>query len=346
MMTIRWIGALAFGASLVAGAAVAQTPYVSLEGGWNHPLGLSLHGSGSPLAASTDLDDGYIVGGAAGLAYGPYRFELNLDWRHNDVNSVHIGNPGALGAFATGSAGGNVHALTATLNATMDLPLHLMVNGLVPYVGGGIGVAHMSLDGVSSAGKTLIDSSDTEPAFVGILGVRYDLNTNWAASLQYDFLDALNPHFRDPAGNGVSTNNYVNHSILLRVTYSFGAPPAPPPPMPAAAPAPAPVAPAPIAAPAPGPRELFLVFFDFNKATLTNAGRQVLDEAEGAFQKERPIRIELTGYTDTVGTQRYNLGLSKRRAEAAANYLASKGIPRDRMDVSWRGKDGSARADA
>lgn len=99
------------------------------------------------------------------------------------------------------------------------------------------------------------------------------------------------------------------------------------------------MAPAAMATGAAGPRELYLVFFNFNKSDITPAGRRVLDEALDAYRKDRPVRIEVTGYTDTVGSQNYNLGLSKRRADAAAAYLAQKGIPMDRMNVAWKGKE-------
>ncbi|MGH7089019.1 MAG: OmpA family protein, partial [Stellaceae bacterium] len=99
------------------------------------------------------------------------------------------------------------------------------------------------------------------------------------------------------------------------------------------------MAPAAAAVGVPGPRELYLVFFDFNKSAVTAAGRQVLNEAADAYRKGRPVRIEVTGYTDTVGSQQYNLGLSKRRADAAASYLAQAGVPMNRMDVAWKGKE-------
>jgi outer membrane protein OmpA-like peptidoglycan-associated protein len=345
-MTIPRIAALALTASLVASAAHAQwmggNPYVALDGGWNHTGDLSLKGSaagatGSTLSGSTTESEGYLIGGAAGIEWAPFRLELGLDYRSNDVHSIHVGSSGAFAPAlaAGGSAGGGVDSLAGMVRGLMDLPWNF--GGIVPYVGAGVGLVSLHLDSVSDAGRTLVNDRDTIPAIEGVAGLRYQINESWSAGLQYQFLNGFHPAFKDATGTGVSTNDYRNSSVVLRISYSFGAPPPPPPPVQPAA-APAPMAPAPEAAPAPGPRQLYLVFFDFNKSTITPAGQKVLDQAAVAFQSDHPVRIELTGYTDTVGTQQYNLGLSERRADAVRDYLAKKGLPKDRMDVAWKGK--------
>ena len=55
--------------------------------------------------------------------------------------------------------------------------------------------------------------------------------------------------------------------------------------------------------------------------------------------KQHPIlRIEIAGYTDSRASSDYNTGLSRRRAEAAKDYLVSKGIAAGRLTVKWYGK--------
>ncbi len=71
--------------------------------------------------------------------------------------------------------------------------------------------------------------------------------------------------------------------------YAFGAAPAPV------------VAPA-VAAPAPAAARTYLVFFDWDKATLTDRARQIIGEAAAASQRVQLTRIEVNGYTDTSGT--------------------------------------------
>jgi outer membrane protein OmpA-like peptidoglycan-associated protein len=338
-MTFRRAAALAFGLCLVGAASHAQVsapdgPYLRLEGGWNHMSDLSGQGSSAPLSIGTSEDDGYIIGGAIGYAMEPLRFDFTFDYRNNDVSKVIV--PGL-----AGGAGGSVYSYSGMLNGYYDIPYSLM--GLTPYIGAGAGFVNVNLSSVSEGATQLVNDGDTIPALQGIAGVRYQLSPTWSVGLEYRFLEGFHPKFNsNMAGTQISTNDYRNHSLLLNLTYYFGAPAAPPPAE--AAPVPAAMTPPPAPAPAQpvmkGPaRNLFLVFFDFNKSTITAAGQQVLDGAAAAYQENRSVRIELTGYTDTVGTQHYNLGLSKRRADAVAAYLSKHGVPLMAMDVAWKGKE-------
>ena len=47
---------------------------------------------------------------------------------------------------------------------------------------------------------------------------------------------------------------------------------------------------------------------------------------------------ELQGYTDSIGTEKYNFGLSERRAESVLRYLVSKGVPLHRISIVRLGK--------
>ena len=51
------------------------------------------------------------------------------------------------------------------------------------------------------------------------------------------------------------------------------------------------------------------------------------------------VKVDIRGYTDHTGTDRVNLPLSLRRAEALKTYLESKGIPADQMRTFGEGKD-------
>jgi len=81
------------------------------------------------------------------------------------------------------------------------------------------------------------------------------------------------------------------------------------------------------------------ILFDFNKSDLTAQARAELD-ALGKFLQQKPNSTAyLVGYTDAVGSQDYNLGLSQRRAEAAAAYLMDNyGIDSTRIVTAWYGK--------
>ena len=71
----------------------------------------------------------------------------------------------------------------------------------------------------------------------------------------------------------------------------------------------------------------YLVFFDWNKADLTDRARQIIGEAASA-RGTGVTRIEVNGYTDRSGSNQYNQGLSTRRANAVAAELVRRGVPR------------------
>ena len=56
--------------------------------------------------------------------------------------------------------------------------------------------------------------------------------------------------------------------------------------------------------------------------------------------KEFPgVKVDIRGYTDHTGTDRVNLPLSLKRAEALKSYLVGKGVSADRMSTFGEGKD-------
>lgn len=57
----------------------------------------------------------------------------------------------------------------------------------------------------------------------------------------------------------------------------------------------------------------------------------ILDQAIDALNRYPQIKVELDGYTDSIGTEEYNQGLSERRAQIVSEYLTSHGIGADRI---------------
>ena len=80
------------------------------------------------------------------------------------------------------------------------------------------------------------------------------------------------------------------------------------------------------------------VFFDFDKSVLKPESYPELNRVVELMNERTSMTIEIAGHTDATGTESYNLGLSRRRAEAVYNYLAEKGISKDRLDVKYFGE--------
>ena len=80
------------------------------------------------------------------------------------------------------------------------------------------------------------------------------------------------------------------------------------------------------------PARSYLVFFDWDKATLTDRARQIIHGAAENSTHVQSTPIEVNGYTDTSGTPQYNTGLSMRRGEVRAG----EGRRADRRDLHAR----------
>lgn len=80
------------------------------------------------------------------------------------------------------------------------------------------------------------------------------------------------------------------------------------------------------------------VTFKFNSSVLDSAAKSTLDRIAGGVGNNGYM-IELQGYTDSRGSEQYNIGLSQRRAEAVLRYLVSKKVPLFRVSIVGLGKD-------
>jgi OOP family OmpA-OmpF porin len=84
--------------------------------------------------------------------------------------------------------------------------------------------------------------------------------------------------------------------------------------------------------------------FEFDSAVLTDSDKAILDEAYTRLTPYKDLfraktsHIDVIGHTDSTGPEEYNQGLSERRANAVADYMASKGTPREAMIVKGMGE--------
>lgn len=70
----------------------------------------------------------------------------------------------------------------------------------------------------------------------------------------------------------------------------------------------------------------FIVYFDFNKSSLTKEAMKTLKEVAAAAGEIKPSSIYVAGHTDTVGNNAYNDKLSSARAASVEKQLAKMGI--------------------
>ena len=98
-----------------------------------------------------------------------------------------------------------------------------------------------------------------------------------------------------------------------------------------------PYTPPPVVAAAPAPKS-YLVFFDFNKSDLTPQATQIVDQAANNAGPAKVTQLTVTGHTDTVGSDAYNMRLSRRRAESVAAQLEKDGIASSEIEIVAKGK--------
>jgi outer membrane protein OmpA-like peptidoglycan-associated protein len=79
------------------------------------------------------------------------------------------------------------------------------------------------------------------------------------------------------------------------------------------------------------PENVVTVFFDFDRSELRERAVVVLDSIYQVLMEDTLATIQISGYTDGLGTVEYNKKLSDRRASACAGYLMAKGIDSTRI---------------
>jgi outer membrane protein OmpA-like peptidoglycan-associated protein len=276
------------------------------------------------------------VVGAIGYGLGNgIRLEVEGDYRSNRFTEGRdLGFPAA--------AGGSEVKYGAMFNALYDLTGIIPVPYVAPYAGLGVGWQWAHFSDVNVYGPTgfpRFTSNDTRGAlaYQAIIGavIPFQFLPTLATTIEYRFLGLAARTYNVGASPvpGVLTTgrikfgNDFNHTVLIGLRYNFGAPPPPPPT----------AAPAPVAAPAPAAARSYLVFFDWDKATLTDRARQIIKEAADNSTRVQYTRIEVNGYTDTSGRPQYNQGLSVRRAQAVAGELVRNGVPQNAITVQGFG---------
>ena len=88
----------------------------------------------------------------------------------------------------------------------------------------------------------------------------------------------------------------------------------------------------------PPPAKSFVLYFDEGTVTPTAQSQSVLTALPAEIASRSGPQVEVTGHTDTVGSEEDNDRLSVQRAEEVLNWLAGQGIDRSLMLASGRGE--------
>jgi outer membrane protein OmpA-like peptidoglycan-associated protein len=80
------------------------------------------------------------------------------------------------------------------------------------------------------------------------------------------------------------------------------------------------------------------IMFGFDKYDLDEEAQREADRILEVLLKYPDIQIELTGHTDALGTDEYNIRLSKNRATAVADYLTKHGVSSGRITIKGTGE--------
>jgi OOP family OmpA-OmpF porin len=179
-----------------------------------------------------------------------------------------------------------------------------------PFVVGGIGNAFIR--------------EGTHNAFMGDIGLGFKYFLSDTVGLRFDARGAF--------------SDFSSLVTTAGITFQLGGkvPKAAPMPMPAPTPPPAPSPtpmPAPVPEATPAPVKIILedIHFEFDKATLTNTGEEILDKNIQMIKENPGIEVQIEGHACAHGPDDYNMALSERRANAVKEYLIKGGISADRL---------------
>ena len=309
----------------------------------------------TPVRGNTraELDPGFA--GMVAIGYGlgnGLRLEIEGDYRQNKFKKI---SSDGLGQSLR--AGGDEKKYGGMFNVLYDFDASLLAGlgagSISPYIGAGVGYQYAQHQNARFAGQSapfagfpngisqLYRTNQGEGAFAyqAILGVAFPIGSvpGLALTLDYRFMGLAGDrnysyqYFASgPTPGGVVSRAKIkfeddyNHTIMFGVRYAFGAvPPV------------VPVAPAPVRAEA---ARTYLVFFDWDRADLTDRARAIINEAAQATTRVAVTRIEVAGHTDKSGTPRYNQGLSQRRANNVAAELVRLGVPRNAITTQAFGE--------
>ena len=86
-------------------------------------------------------------------------------------------------------------------------------------------------------------------------------------------------------------------------------------------------------------KDLSRIYFDFDRAELSSEAREILGKVAAQLKASPKKTLTIEGNCDDRGTNEYNLALGQQRADAAARYLQTLGIDRNRIKTISYGEE-------
>jgi OOP family OmpA-OmpF porin len=86
--------------------------------------------------------------------------------------------------------------------------------------------------------------------------------------------------------------------------------------------------------------EKMIIYFAFDKSEFKSDvnTEKYYTESKAFLDQNLQSRLSITGYTDTVGSDEYNLALGYRRAQSLQNYFEKMGIPANKIIIDSKGE--------
>lgn len=317
-INFRTAALTAVGALLISTSVNAQEagPYVGVGVGLNKAPSTSVTDTAS---RSVKFDRGYIGALSLGYAFGNHwRAEGELSRRSNGLDAV-----------AGTNASGTMRADSLMGNVLYDFDINSPVT---PYLGAGLGLTQVKLRNASPFGASSINDSDRALAMQGIAGLSYGVSDSADLFADYRYFKTRDLDMHTAAGTAASFDT-DSHSVMVGLRFNFAAPKAQPKPEPVPV-----VQAAPEPAPAPNLPRNYIVFFDWNEATITPEAAAIIRTASANANGMSVVRLDLTGHADRSGTDAYNLKLSKKRADAVMAMFKDLGFKETEISVVAKGE--------
>jgi len=205
---------------LLPALARAEGFYADVHGGAtffnNDSARVTALTTGGSVRAHTNYDTGWLAGSSAGYEWKKgFASELEFTFRQSHLNRIATSTP----LFV----GGDMHSFAIMLNGYYRLHNS---TPFIPYIGGGIGEAIVSLNNARAAAgvdRGPFGGTDAAFAYQGIAGVAYPVAPHLSIAAEYRYFASLRPGFQQQlAGEEFKVSpSYDSNNALLRLVYDF-----------------------------------------------------------------------------------------------------------------------------